>query len=158
VAVPSSKKTQTDFVKRNFRQIWPVHLTAFSRLLTLLRREFDGDLDLLVVLAVIAERTPPGNWVSEVDNLKDTLLGADAARSQDPINMSSIADYSGIPRETVRRKIIALERKGWVARDRQGSISVQPRAARDLERATGHSIDYLSEILAAYDAATARTG
>lgn len=156
--MPGSKKSKTDFVKQNFGQIWPVHLTAFSRLLTFLRREFDGDLDLLLVLAVIAERTPPRNWVAGVHDLRDSLFDAEAGRSQSPINTTSIADYCGIPRETVRRKIMALERKGWVARDGRGTLSVEPRAASDLERATECSIDYIASILTAYDAARPGTG
>lgn len=156
--MPAGRSSHKDFVKANFRTIWPVHLTAFFRLLRHLRAEFDGDLDLLLILAAVSERTPARNWQASVENYRDILHSSDTDRRQSPINLQSVADYTGIPRETVRRKIAVLERKGWVSRDGAGNIGVQPKAATDLERATGHSVDYLSEILAAHDAAAGRTG
>lgn len=49
----------------SFGRIWPVHNDAFCELLVALRRQFDGDLDRMLVLAVI------GAWkaaVSEPDS------------------------------------------------------------------------------------------
>jgi len=69
--------------------------------------------------------------------------------------MQSIADYTGIPRETVRRKVKRLEAKAWLSRRTDGSLVVGSRAATDLDRATGYSIDYIAAILDARDTATA---
>lgn len=153
-----AKKHQIDFVKKNFGAIWPVHLSAFSRLLRNLRTEFEGDLDLLLVLAVVAERTPRDLWVSEVAVSQAGLIDTEVDAEQAPINIASIAHYSGIPRETVRRKTMELERRGWLARGADGTFKVQPKAATDLERATEHSIAYLSAILDARDAVIRETG
>jgi DNA-binding MarR family transcriptional regulator len=155
VTVPVRKTAQVDFVKTHFRTIWPVHLSAFSKLLRHLRDAFDGDLDQLLVLAAIAERTPASRWAPEVEDLKKTLLNLDVDLGPAPINMKSIADYTGIPRETVRRKIKSMERKGWVARRADGNITVEPGAASDLADATGYSIEYIAEILSAREAASA---
>lgn len=63
--------------------------------------------------------------------------------------MQSIADYSGIPRETVRRKVLILERKGWVKRTADGRLMISSTAATDLEQATAQSIAYLAAIATA---------
>jgi len=44
------------------------------------------------------------------------------------ISASRIADVTGIPRETVRRKLVALEERGWVERTHSASYRlVGPR-------------------------------
>jgi hypothetical protein len=45
-------------VRGNLARIWPVHLAGFTRLLGTLRQAVGGDLDLVLILAVIADRTP----------------------------------------------------------------------------------------------------
>lgn len=70
--------------------------------------EFGGDLEAVLLMAILGQRR---------------LANAHEERPGDPIDpsrmgMSSlrIADVSGIPRETVRRKLAALQRKGWIER------------------------------------------
>ena len=63
-----------------------------------------------------------------------------------PINIQSLADYTGIPRETVRRKVSVLEQKGWIARDSNGRLSVSRTASLDLEDATRDSLIYLDAL------------
>ncbi|MEY6434203.1 helix-turn-helix domain-containing protein [Thioalkalicoccus limnaeus] len=46
-----------------------------------------------------------------------------------PINLQSIADYSGIPRETVRRKVRDLEAQGWIIRRDNGYLIATAKAA-----------------------------
>jgi len=43
-----------DDLTRHFGQIWPVHNAQFCDLLITLRRQFGGDLDRMLVLAVAA--------------------------------------------------------------------------------------------------------
>lgn len=142
-----------DFILENFGAIWPVHLSAFTRLLTQFRARFDGDLDLLLVLAVIGERTRPENWNPQLVSFEDLARRHDDERSQYAINIQSIADYSGIPRETVRRKVLVLQEKGWVHRGEDGKLSISPNAAPDLADATGDAIAYLEKIFCAFDTA-----
>jgi predicted ArsR family transcriptional regulator len=40
----------------------------------------------------------------------------------EPTNAFSISQATGIPRETVRRKIDKLEKKGWVVKNDQGEV------------------------------------
>ncbi|MFP1632877.1 hypothetical protein ACLB6G_14180 [Zhengella sp. ZM62] len=146
------------FVRKHFGIVWPVHLAAFIRLLTQLRARFDGDLDLLLVLAVIGDRTRPENWSPELLTHRQMTHPGDDEHLQQPINIQSIADYSGIPRETVRRKVAVLQEKGWIIRDADGRLSVSRTAASDLEDSTGDSIAYLAAMLAAFDRARAPRG
>ena len=64
--MPIRDTEQAEFIRANFGAIWPVHLAAFSRLLTQLRARFDGDLELMLIMAVIGERTRPENWTPEL--------------------------------------------------------------------------------------------
>jgi hypothetical protein len=101
VTVPVRKTAQVDFVKTHFRTIWPVHLSAFSKLLRHLRDAFDGDLDQLLVLAAIAERTPASRWAPEVEDLKKTRLvrvkGLEPPRLAAPEPKSGASTNSATP-------------------------------------------------------------
>ena len=54
---PLSMPFGHDDLIRHFGLIWPVHNVRFCELLITLRRHFDGDLDRMLVLAVIGSRT-----------------------------------------------------------------------------------------------------
>jgi hypothetical protein len=142
---------ESAFIRDNFGEIWPVHLRQLTRLLVRLRREFDGDLDLLLVLAVIADRVRPEGWSPELRTSRNLSRGEGAAHFLNPINIQSVAEFSGIPRETVRRKVRTLEARGWVARNTRGHLAILPRAAEDLEAATLESVDYMSALVAVVD-------
>jgi DNA-binding MarR family transcriptional regulator len=125
-----------DTLSACFGRIWPVHNDAFCELLVTLRRHFGGDLDRMLVLAVIGSRTLSGGRI-------DDLWPA-------AINLQSIADYSGIPRETVRRKLRDLERLGWITRCDKGYLVATRRAAEDLEPATRATMRYLLAVIGAW--------
>ncbi len=150
--MPSRETTQGAFIKKNFRTVWPVHLAGFTRLLVQLRKRFDGDLDLALVLAVIGSRTQPEHWTPELTELGAMTHASTPEGRQLPINIQSVADYSGIPRETVRRKVAILQDRGWVARAADGRLVVARDAAPDLEDATGETIAYLASLLMAFQA------
>lgn len=63
------------------------------------------------------------------------------------INLRSIAAFSGIPRETVRRKVAELVKRGWVVRAGNGSLAATAKAKADLEPLTDASIQYLGAML-----------
>lgn len=150
--MPTRNSEQGEFIKANFQSIWPVHLAGFTRLLVHLRERFDGDLDLLLVLAVIGDRTRPETWTPELLTYRQMTDGNDDDHRQYPINIQSIAEYSGIPRETVRRKVATLQSKGWINRDASGLLAVSQTAAGDLQDATMDSIAYLAALLTVFDA------
>lgn len=118
------KRAHNQFIERNFSSIWPVHLSGFTRLLTQLRLHFDNDLDLLLIMAAIGERTRPESWKDELQSLSVLTDPSESEHLQDPINTQSVSEFTGIPRETVRRKLMILQEKGWVLRDSDGRLSV----------------------------------
>ena len=135
-------------IENEFGKIWPVHLTAFTHLLIQLRAHFDGDLESMIIMAVIGERTRPGNWTPELRTYRQLTSKPGEEHLQVPINLQSVADFSGIPRETVRRKVKILQERGWVKRDGKGRLAIASGAARDLEQATMDSVIYLERLLA----------
>jgi hypothetical protein len=73
-----------------------------------------GDLELNIILLVIAIRTVEHAEFSNLsmrERLEDLRVFPSLG-----VNTHSIAESSGIPRETVRRKVAKLVRNGWIAR------------------------------------------
>ncbi|MGL6209747.1 MAG: hypothetical protein ACRC14_07960 [Paracoccaceae bacterium] len=126
-------------IRKQYSSVWPVILEPSIDYLIAARRSFDGDLDRMLVLAVI-ELMSIANFrkleavgiVASYDDLKDRGYSNGLSR---PLNVESIALFSGIPRETVRRKVLLLIERGWVHRDDKGMLTATATAARDLEGA-----------------------
>lgn len=77
-----------------------------------LSRTFQGDLQQMVIIAIIGQ-------------VRMRAMATAAATGRDPadlppervsITASRIADVTGIPRQTVRRKLMLLEKRGWIER------------------------------------------
>ncbi len=122
-------------ITSHFGHIFPTHVDALCELLIVLRQQFFGDLDLMLILAIIGSRALPARQTSNMtyaefisDNAKD--------RADQPINIQSIAECSGIARETVRRKVHKLEELGFIARDPSGMLTVTDKAINQLAPAT----------------------
>lgn len=137
-----------EILTKDFGRIWPQHVAALTQFLIDSRRHFDGDLDLFLVLCIIGDRTfsarhaPPDLSFdafneSKVENLR-----------KEEINVQSLADFSGIPRETVRRKLGILLDKGWVVRDGRGFVSATDKAKQELAPLTMSSLVYLTRMKA----------
>ena len=129
-------------ITSHFGHIFPTHVDALCELLIVLRQQFFGDLDLMLILAIIGSRALPARQTSNMtyaefisDNTKD--------RADQPINIQSIAECSGIARETVRRKVHKLEELGFIARDPSGMLTITDKATRQLAPATEASLQYL---------------
>jgi len=93
---------------------------ALSERLAQMRLSFQGDLDAFLIFLVFA-----------ADTLRRSRLGprsAEQAGTQQAggINALSISEITGIPRETARRKLQALNTMGYVVRDANGLYQVNP--------------------------------
>jgi biotin operon repressor len=137
-----------DDLTRHFGDIWPVHNAQFCDLLITLRRQFGGDLDRMLVLAVIGSRNLAWGRIAGLSYGQFKALEWQKLQAA-PINLQSIADYSGIPRETVRRKVQELQRAGWVLKRDDGYLIATTQAAADLAPATEATMKYLVAIGAA---------
>ena len=139
-----------EWVMDRFDDIYPAYRTAFARLLVTLRKEFDGDLDAMLVLLTLSLGTERENW-------GEVLLGqAERAGAVRVTNTLSISQATGIPRETVRRKLDSMTAKGWIERDAQRSWVPTARAAEDLRAGSRETIDFIRALLSAARAARPR--
>ncbi len=97
-------------------------------------RLFDGDLKLFLVFSEIAHYN-----MSRALHALSVREAADAVRWRvvlralqtqkvTPCNALSISAATGLPRETVRRKVKELERRGWLVREGARSLTLAPRA------------------------------
>lgn len=119
------------------------HVREFSQLLILLRAQLGNDLDMVLILAVIAER----HYAAiQAAGIADPQRGASRDRDAARINALSVSLYTEIPRETVRRKIAMLVDKGWVACDARGNLSPTAQAASELAKGTAATLDYLGAV------------
>jgi hypothetical protein len=140
-----ARVTGTD-ISNHFGEIWPAHVAEFSRYLILCRKYFHGDLDLLLLLAVIGDRTMVAGRVDPSMTYDDLVSDKHRKVRPDPTNYHSIAQFTGIPRESVRRKIQYLMDIGWVGRTDDGALSATKKATKELDALTRASFSYLARM------------
>jgi DNA-binding transcriptional regulator YhcF (GntR family) len=85
---------------------------------------FDGDLHEMLVFTLVAQRY-----------LRDEVTGGGDRRL---VSAARIAAQTGVPRETVRRKLLSLEARGWVEKSGRAGWRVavadgRPQAGIGLE-------------------------
>ncbi len=106
------------------------------------RARFNGDLDCALILGEIAHFNMQ-KIISRAHQpnatMNDALRQAKTAKYYSEVsdigelikhcNAFSISASTGIPRETVRRKIQWLEEQGWVEKNAKGHLSITPLPA-----------------------------
>lgn len=148
---------QYDDLVQQFGRIWPVHVEQFTELLITLRRQFGGDLDRMLVLAIIGSRTLPPRRTEGL-RYGHFLQQQQFDLQPAPLNIQSIAECSGIPRETVRRKVRDLVALGWICKQADGYLIASKTAAVELAPATEATLRYLAAVTSAcVDATTGQT-
>jgi hypothetical protein len=102
-----------------------------------------------MILAVIGQRLldsasqPKGLG----DDIEREVVVPDKPRL---INIESVANSTGIPRESVRRKVNELVRAGWIERLDDGGLTILPKAVEQLLPATTHTRAFLDRLVARY--------
>ena len=103
------------------------------------RKSFDGDIDAALILGEIGHYNIRKNF-QQIFSLDPAFIsGAEKAIIESipdtalfkSTNAMSISCATGIPRETVRRKIQWLEQRGWVSKDDTGALTVTDVPAKD---------------------------
>ena len=143
-------------VTTHFGHVFPAHVEELCELLIVLRKQFFGDLDLMLIMAIIGSRTLPARQ-STAMTYQEFMAGDKDLIQVQAINIQSVAECSGIARETVRRKIQKLEHLELVMRDAQGMLSVTAKAATNLSASTEASLQYLAALGDSYLAASRDT-
>ena len=117
-------------LRRHYAYLAKDLIAPLLDLLQVGREICDGDLDKLFIVLVVAMRTAEDRRILDLD-LDDVLSGAVDIYPSLSTNVRSIADSTGIPKESVRRKVAALVEAGWILRE-GNSLSLTPHASRRL--------------------------
>jgi hypothetical protein len=103
----------------------------FVEQLPRLHRAFEGDLELPIILGEVAHHN-----VSRLRSLHGPLPAQSpegpnvgTVEGLIPCNAFSLSQATGIPRETVRRKLDRLVRRGWLQRNDRGEVFVTSAAS-----------------------------
>lgn len=95
-----------------------------------LNREFENDITTAIVLGEIAQHSVRDLMKRELPRsgmASGQFAGSERfAAGFKRCNAFSVAESSGIPRETVRRKIDKLVKRGFVTRDADGGLALMP--------------------------------
>lgn len=88
-------------------------------------RSFGGDYERLILWGTVAHLNvahlmPPGSLPSSLLDERGNL--PDARADLRPVLLRDLAQITGIPRETARRKLATLEADGWLLRTRAGWV------------------------------------
>jgi len=114
-------------LRRNYPRLARDLLSPVLELLRVGRETCDGDLDRTLIILAVAMRTAEHHDIAGYD-LDAVLSGDVAAYPSLSTNVRSIAESTGIPKESVRRKVEALIKAGWIRRDGH-RLSLAPRAS-----------------------------
>jgi hypothetical protein len=143
---------RSDFTR--FQGIW---VEEHLRFMKALRAYFGNDLDKVMIMAAIGQqqlRDPALPSRAYAPDREGKLLG-DPARFT---NVDRLAAATGIPRESVRRKVKELIAAGWVERIGTRALAVCPRAAVDMQPATQSEFDMLDRVFAEFAAGLVERG
>jgi DNA-binding MarR family transcriptional regulator len=120
-------------IRENYSRFAPALLSALTDYLIVSRRQAN-DLDQQLVLLVIMLRSAMARGFAELPSEK-VLAGDLETLPTLWTNIRSIADSTGIPRETVRRKVNDLIKAGLVKRSGQ-LLTITPEAFPESRFAT----------------------
>ena len=115
-------------IRENYSRVAPALLSALTDYLIVSRRQAN-DLDRQLVLLIIMLRSAMARGFADLPS-EQVLSGDLDSLPTLWTNIRSIADSTGIPRETVRRKVNDLIRDGLVKRSGQ-LLTITPRAFPD---------------------------
>jgi hypothetical protein len=121
-----------------------VALSEFTvPLLSRIYHAFDGDMVAAIVLGEIAHRNVEA-WLAEYGNPEELLQ--DPIRRETlmrPCNALSISEACGLPRETVRRKVVTLIERGYIYRSEEGFLFLTRTVGDDFEDMTAKLVEQL---------------
>jgi predicted transcriptional regulator len=135
--------------QQRFPEAQGLWVEGFLRLMVELRRVFGNDLDKVIILSAIGQqllldaRLPARTY----DQWIDTPLVEGRERVT---NIDALARATGIPRESVRRKVNELIADGLVVRNEGHRLMIASGAAARLADSTEITIEMLDTLLSSY--------
>jgi DNA-binding MarR family transcriptional regulator len=115
------------------------------------REAFGGDVEKFLILLVIALRTAEHRQARQIP-FKQFAEGDLEALPSLYTNIGSVAEVTGIPEETVRRKVAQLRERGWVTRT-DHRLAYTPKGARELAPVRAALIRVAAEVYLTVQAA-----
>jgi hypothetical protein len=140
----------------DFAAAQSVWVDAYLELLIAMRARFGSDLDSIMLLSAIGQQMLSDPRLPPMGHAE--MRSAPAREWRYSTNLDALARATGIPRETVRRKINALAAQGLVVRLPNQTVIVGPQAAALLSPLTHTTISMLDRIFAGYSRLLARHG
>lgn len=131
------------FVEKHFAPIQYNFVEMLAEHLADCSRTFDGDLQQMLILALIGQ--------VHIEHYRRNAGDVSDVRG---LSASRLADISGIPRQTVRRKLNLLAQRGWIEETLAGSwrlkmVGASPQARLDLSELNDRNKKRLAKFLAA---------
>lgn len=111
---------------------------------------FDGDLTAAIVLGTIGQynyRRYYDEVASREEGFQELVARGDHLGRARPCNAMSISASTGIPRETVRRKIADLVAKGWLQKVGRDGLVVTSMPARYFAKFDDETLGQFCEIV-----------
>lgn len=99
----------------------------------------------MLILAIIGTRSQPSHQTNTM-TYAQFISGDRPLPASRPINIQSVAECSGIARETVRRKVAKLADMGLIKREQSGNLMITAQATNTLTSSTEASLQYLVEM------------
>lgn len=121
---------------------------------------FEGDLAAAVVLGTIAHHNLRRFHEEVVTNsnasMRELVLSGAHREYIRPCNAMSVAASTGIPRETVRRKIAWLISKGWVRRAGRDQLFIDERVGEHFAQFSLGTVQLFATMMAQFSSAVNR--
>lgn len=115
------------------------HMLRFSR-------HFGFDFETMVIWGVLANQNvahlmPLRGLSQDLRDLRGQSV--DVSTAMRPVRVRDLTQITGIPKETVRRKLGLLEQGGWIRRQQSGWVMCHERNRADLGAFTEESVKRL---------------
>jgi Crp-like helix-turn-helix domain len=142
------KQAALEMIEERFSHIQPIWVERHLEVLMALRSEFGADIDKTIIIGLIGQRMmkmqdpPTVGYVSMLTEEVPAMHGRFT-------NIESIAAASGIPRETVRRKVRELEDKGWIKRNLRDEIELTILSVQHLDGISRMTMELLASVFEA---------
>jgi hypothetical protein len=122
---------------------------GFLTVLVELRRVFGNDMDKVIILSAIGQQYLRDPALSSTSRAEVERMDV-APGLRSTTNIDALARATGIPRESVRRKVNELIANKLVERAAEGGLHVAPGVAGRLQGSTDVTVEMLDTLFGAY--------